>query len=452
MVVTEDKSTEKETKVETLVVSHENTITENKFTNDGVVITGYLKNNVSEDIIHLKNESSDITFPMAKNGEYYSGTITFTEVPNGVYTLYINEIPLKNNMEVVNRIVRSKVGDKLITFNYDDGVALSVEDFSYQYDLLIDVGHGGSDNGASNKYIYEKEMNLIISKYEKCRYEEMGLKVQLVREDDTYGNMMGPENWNILTRRAYYMGYYGAVSKIVYSNHNNSTPSNKVKGFEILTPAVSDLSREVKILNDVKLAFPNEETSARAYARNYYGGGIYTSSAGQNYDFKNYYAVIRVPYELYNTKVVIYEGAYLSNLDDFEFFWNEGNWKKISEIKIKNKKKVAIKRIDSLFEDLIDTKRILREITLLRFMKNPFIVELLDIEYDKSNPDFDSIYLIFECFLHENYYNTPAELEKIIAQTKQAMLDAAKDLEFLEAARLRDEMIKLQNELLKMKK
>ena len=32
------------------------------------------------------------------------------------------------------------------------------------------------------------------------------------------------------------------------------------------------------------------------------------------------------------------------------------------------------------------------------------------------------------------------------------MLDAAKDLEFLEAARLRDEMIKLQNELLKMKK
>ena len=49
-------------------------------------------------------------------------------------------------------------------------------------------------------------------------------------------------------------------------------------------------------------------------------------------------------------------------------------------------------------------------------------------------------------------YNTPAELEKLIAQTKQAMLDAAKDLEFLEAARLRDEMIKLQNELLKMKK
>lgn len=49
-------------------------------------------------------------------------------------------------------------------------------------------------------------------------------------------------------------------------------------------------------------------------------------------------------------------------------------------------------------------------------------------------------------------YNTPAELEKLIAKTKQAMLDAAKDLEFLEAARLRDEMIKLQNELLKMKK
>ena len=49
------------------------------------------------------------------------------------------------------------------------------------------------------------------------------------------------------------------------------------------------------------------------------------------------------------------------------------------------KRKVAIKRINSLFEDLIDTKRILREITLLRFMKNQFIVELLDIMYDKDD-------------------------------------------------------------------
>lgn len=69
-------------------------------------------------------------------------------------------------------------------------------------------------------------------------------------------------------------------------------------------------------------------------------------------------------------------------------------------------KLVAIKRVPGLFEDLIDTKRVLREITLLRFMKNENIVELLDIVYDKKNPEFDTIFLIFECL--------KSDLKKII--------------------------------------
>jgi mitogen-activated protein kinase 1/3 len=39
-------------------------------------------------------------------------------------------------------------------------------------------------------------------------------------------------------------------------------------------------------------------------------------------------------------------------------------------------------------------------------MKNQFVVELLDIIYDKQNPNFDTIYLIFEC--------APSDLKKII--------------------------------------
>lgn len=48
------------------------------------------------------------------------------------------------------------------------------------------------------------------------------------------------------------------------------------------------------------------------------------------------------------------------------------------------------------------------------------------------------------------HMNRPA-LEKAIAQTKKAMHDAAKNLEFLEAARLRDEMIRLEDLLEKQK-
>jgi mitogen-activated protein kinase 1/3 len=73
---------------------------------------------------------------------------------------------------------------------------------------------------------------------------------------------------------------------------------------------------------------------------------------------------------------------------------------------IKTKKKVAIKRVTSLFEDLVDTKRILREITLLKFMSNEFVVKLLDIIYDESNQNFDTIFLIFEC--------APSDLKKVI--------------------------------------
>ncbi|ODT35104.1 MAG: excinuclease ABC subunit B [Sphingobacteriales bacterium 41-5] len=48
-------------------------------------------------------------------------------------------------------------------------------------------------------------------------------------------------------------------------------------------------------------------------------------------------------------------------------------------------------------------------------------------------------------------YNTIPKMEKAIAATKKKMEKAAKDLDFMEAARLRDEMFRLQNELEGMK-
>jgi excinuclease ABC subunit B len=42
-------------------------------------------------------------------------------------------------------------------------------------------------------------------------------------------------------------------------------------------------------------------------------------------------------------------------------------------------------------------------------------------------------------------------VEKAIAKTKKEMNKAAKDLDFMEAARLRDEMFRLQKELEEMK-
>jgi excinuclease ABC subunit B len=48
-------------------------------------------------------------------------------------------------------------------------------------------------------------------------------------------------------------------------------------------------------------------------------------------------------------------------------------------------------------------------------------------------------------------YQTIPQMEKAIAQTKKLMEKAAKDLDFIEAAKLRDEMFRLKKELESMK-
>jgi excinuclease ABC subunit B len=48
-------------------------------------------------------------------------------------------------------------------------------------------------------------------------------------------------------------------------------------------------------------------------------------------------------------------------------------------------------------------------------------------------------------------YQTIPQLEKAIKQTKKEMEKAARDLDFIEAARLRDQMFSLQKDLEQMK-
>lgn len=50
--------------------------------------------------------------------------------------------------------------------------------------------------------------------------------------------------------------------------------------------------------------------------------------------------------------------------------------------------------MDGVFEDEIDCKRILREINLLRKLKHPFIIQIIDIIEPKNAENFDTIYLV----------------------------------------------------------
>lgn len=59
-------------------------------------------------------------------------------------------------------------------------------------------------------------------------------------------------------------------------------------------------------------------------------------------------------------------------------------------------KKVAIKKIKDTFIDIVDAKRILRELKLLRHLKNhENIISILDImAVPPNNPTFDDIYIV----------------------------------------------------------
>ncbi len=79
---------------------------------------------------------------------------------------------------------------------------------------------------------------------------------------------------------------------------------------------------------------------------------------------------------------------------------------------------------------------------------------VLDVKgYDPSNPyavgpDEDLVTVAAE---DQEVYKTIPQMEKGIAKIKKEMEKAARDLDFMEAARLRDEMFKLQKELAGMK-
>jgi len=52
--------------------------------------------------------------------------------------------------------------------------------------------------------------------------------------------------------------------------------------------------------------------------------------------------------------------------------------------------------MDQVFQDEIDCKRILREITLLRLLKNSYIVNMVEILEPTDRENFDELYVVLD--------------------------------------------------------
>ena len=207
-----------------------------------------------------------------------------------------------------------------------------------KYDIAIDVGHGGYDVGAVGLSIYERDLNLKVSLYEKKRFEEHGLKVWLIREGTDYTELLGEEDWATLQKVSYTLGWYGAVSRYTYSNHHNSDTIGTTSGPEIIVlPDLSEgeLAVEYRLANDFKNVYKKITTPWLLFTRSYNSGKRFSRLDGSSYDERIWYANMRYPYECFGVVVTTYEGVYINNSYDSNWYVDKGNWKKVSEAKIK---------------------------------------------------------------------------------------------------------------------
>lgn len=108
--------------------------------------------------------------------------------------------------------------------------------------IIIDPGHGGFDpGGGSNNFFKEKDINLLISKYQKARFDELGINSILVRDDD---ETLTPKN-----RIDRINSFSPSSFDILISNHVNS---GKDIGGEVIYSVRGNKELPNKIANNLK--------------------------------------------------------------------------------------------------------------------------------------------------------------------------------------------------------
>ena len=108
--------------------------------------------------------------------------------------------------------------------------------------VIIDAGHGGFDpGGGSNNYFKEKDKVLQISKYQKQRFDELGIDSVLVRNND--------ETLNPNERISRISSLNADQNDILISNHINSGASS---GGEVIYSIRGTKTLPNKIANELK--------------------------------------------------------------------------------------------------------------------------------------------------------------------------------------------------------
>ena len=172
--------------------------------------------------------------------------------------------------------------------------------------VVIDAGHGGVDSGARGSNIFEKEYNLLISKYMYDRFRELGIPVYLTRDSDV--------TLNPTDRVNKVLSFFGNnPNVVVLSNHLNAGGGD---GAEVIYALRNSSRLADSILNNIGLTGQNMR---RVYQRRLPSNPT-----------KDYYYMLR---DTGRTEPLIIEYGFIDNNDDLKFL--KDNYKELAEAVIK---------------------------------------------------------------------------------------------------------------------
>ena len=172
--------------------------------------------------------------------------------------------------------------------------------------VVIDAGHGGVDSGARGSNIFEKEYNLLISKYMYDRFRELGIPVYLTRDSDV--------TLNPTDRVNKVLSFFGNnPNVVVLSNHLNAGGGD---GAEVIYALRNSSRLADSILNNIGLTGQNMR---RVYQRRLPSDPT-----------KDYYYMLR---DTGRTEPLIIEYGFIDNNNDLKFL--KDNYKQLAEAVIK---------------------------------------------------------------------------------------------------------------------
>lgn len=205
------------------------------------------------------NNSIEPRYYSFKNSSEYKNIEYYTVTKEGSNRKAVIEFSSKNNNNKEYNLMKLKLEEK----------ALPEE----VYDIVIDAGHGGKDQGEKSGAITEANVTLEYSKLLKEALENLGYKVKLTRDDSNSDEF---SSTNMYASNGRIGIACKSKAKLMISFHINNDVNRGLRGLEIYSPCKSELSfiKDVasKINENSTIAFSNNNSfkqSDGVYVRNF---------------------------------------------------------------------------------------------------------------------------------------------------------------------------------------